>query len=154
MRAKSAGLLAYRFRRDGIPEFFLIHPGGPFWAGKDLGSWTIPKGLREEGEDPLEAAKREFREETGFVPGGEFIPLGEIVQPSGKIIAAWAFRADFDPSALISNTFELEWPPRSGKKRSFLEIDRGGWFEYETAAEKILKGQRGFLLRLRESLSA
>jgi predicted NUDIX family NTP pyrophosphohydrolase len=140
----SAGLLMYR-HGDGQLEVFLVHPGGPYWAKKDLGSWTIPKGEYLESEDPLHAAQREFQEETGFRALGSFIPLGDLKQPSGKILTAWAFEGDCDPSQLKSNTFPLEWPPRSGRQREFPEIDRGEWFAIETAREKILPGQRPLL---------
>ena len=149
----SAGLLMYR-RRDGSLEVFLVHPGGPFWAKKDLGSWTIPKGEYLEGEDPLQAARREFQEETGFTAGGSFTALGDLKQPSGKILTAWAFEGDCDPAQLKSNTFPLEWPPRSGRQAEFPEIDRGAWFPIEAAREKLLPGQRPLLDGLLRSLRA
>jgi predicted NUDIX family NTP pyrophosphohydrolase len=127
---------------------FLAHPGGPFWARKDLGAWGIPKGEIHEGEDPLEAARREFREETGFDPEGEFIPLGEVRQKSGKIVRAWAVRGDLDAEAIQSNHFDLEWPPGSGRLKSFPEIDRGGWYGPAEAARRIRPEQRPFLDRL------
>jgi predicted NUDIX family NTP pyrophosphohydrolase len=153
-KKRSAGLLMFR-RRDGIPEVFLVHPGGPFWANKDLGSWSIPKGEHEPGEDALEAAKREFKEETGFdlpeeLPG--LRALGEARQPSGKIVQAWSFEGDCDPEAVRSNAFEMEWPPHSGIKEEFPEIDRAGWFPLETARQKILKGQAAFLEELERNL--
>src|SRR5687767_12795235 len=123
----SAGLLMFR-RRQGVIEVFLVHPGGPFWAKKDLGAWTLPKGEYTESEDPLDAAKREFEEETGIQPNGEFIPLGQIRQTGGKIASAWAFEGDCDPSKIRSNLFSMEWPPRSGRMQEFPEIDRGEWF--------------------------
>ena len=126
----------------------LVHPGGPFWAKKDLGAWSIPKGEYEEGEDPLTAAKREFCEELGAEPSGEFWELGALVQPSKKEIVAWAVEADFPVAALKSNTFELEWPPRSGKKMQFPEVDRAEWFALADARRKILPGQVGFIDRL------
>jgi len=141
-------------RRDGSLEVFLVHPGGPFWAKKDLGSWTIPKGEYLEGEDPLQAAQREFQEETGFTAGGSFIALGDLKQPSGKILTAWAFEGDCDPAQLKSNTFPLEWPPRSGRQTEFPEIDRGAWFPIEAAREKLLPGQRPLLDGLLRSLRA
>ena len=140
----SAGLLMYR-DGDGQLEVFLVHPGGPYWAKKDLGSWTIPKGEYSESEDPLHAAQREFQEETGFTAEGSFIALGDLRQPSGKILAAWAFEGDCDPGRLKSNTFLMEWPPRSGRQAEFPEVDRGAWFAIETARERILPGQRPLL---------
>jgi len=143
MANNSAGLLMYR-HRGGI-EVFLVHPGGPYWAKKDLGSWSIPKGEFTPDEDSLEAARREFQEETGFPVAGHFRPLTPIKQPGGKIVHAWAFEGDGDPSAIKSNTFSMEWPPRSGKYQEFPEVDRAGWFTIEAAKEKILKGQAAFL---------
>ena len=151
MGKKSAGLLMYRFVRGNL-EVFLVHMGGPYWAKKDLGSWSIPKGEYEPGEDPLEAARREFEEETGFSATGEFIPLKEIKQPGGKVVSAWAFEGDRDPSAIRSNTFSMEWPPRSGQFQEFPEIDRADWFDLSTAKEKILKGQRPFIEELQHLL--
>lgn len=134
----SAGLLLCR---PG-PKFLLVHPGGPFFAGKDAGSWTIPKGLIDPGEDPLATAQREFVEETGFaLPSGPFIPLGFIDQKGGKRVLAWAAIGDADPSTLRSNTFTLEWPPKSGLRRSFPEVDRAQWFDLATARAKILAAQ-------------
>ena len=147
MPKKSAGLLMYR-RRRGVLEVFLVHPGGPFWQKKDAGSWSIPKGEYVPGEDPLEAAKREFQEETSFKASGEFIPLTPRKQPSGKIISAWAFEGEGDASAIKSNTFLMEWPPRSGRQQEFPEVDRAGWFSVPVAKEKIIKGQSGFLEEL------
>lgn len=144
MSKKSAGLLMYRWHGGGI-EVLLVHPGGPFWAKKDEGSWSVPKGEYEAGEDPLEVAKREFQEETGYAAKGEFIPLTPRRQPSGKVITAWAFEGDCDAAAIKSNTFSMEWPPRSGKQKEFPEIDRAGWFPIQMGKEKILKGQAGFL---------
>jgi len=135
-----------------MAEVFLVHPGGPFWAGKDEGAWSIPKGEYDPGEDPLEAAKREFQEETGFGVKGEFLPLAPRKQPSGKIISAWAVEGDCDPSALRSNLFSMEWPPRSGKQQEFPEVDRAGWFSIPAARGKILKGQIPFLDELSEIL--
>ena len=129
---RSAGLLMYREGRDGI-EVFLVHPGGPFWAKKDHGVWTLPKGEYDEDEESLAAAKREFQEETGFVPNGTFVELGSIRQKSGKIVIAWAVEGDCDPAQLTSNTCEIEWPPRSGKRLEIPEIDRGSWFSAQTA---------------------
>ena len=137
----SAGLLLYRVTPRG-PEVLLVHPGGPFWSGKDLGSWSIPKGEIDEGEDLLAAARREFAEETGFDPGSaEPLPLGEIRQRSGKRVHAWAVEGDADPDALRSNSFELEWPRRSGTMRSFPEVDRAAWFGLDEARRRILPAQ-------------
>ena len=134
-------------------EVFLVHPGGPYWAKKDLGVWSIPKGEYADGESPLEAAKREFREETGFPVDGELWELGEIKQPAGKIVTAWAFEGDGDPRTLRSNTFTIEWPPRSGRQREFPEVDRGAWFSLAEAHERINSGQRELLNRLAEKVS-
>jgi predicted NUDIX family NTP pyrophosphohydrolase len=144
MAKHSAGLLLYR-RRRGELEVFLVHPGGPFWAKKDAGAWSIPKGEYRPDEDPLAAARREFREETGFSVAGEFIPLTALKQPSGKIIRAWAVEGDLDAAAVCSNTFTLEWPPRSGRQQEFPEVDRAAWLTLTAAREKISKGQVGFL---------
>jgi predicted NUDIX family NTP pyrophosphohydrolase len=144
MANNSAGLLMYR-HRGGILQVFLVHPGGPYWAKKDLGSWSVPKGEFAPDEDPLEAARREFEEETGLPVAGPFRPLTPIRQPGGKLVQVWAFEGDGDPSAIKSNTFSMEWPPRSGQYQEFPEVDRAGWFTIETAKEKILKGQVGFL---------
>ena len=152
MRKKSAGLLMYR-RRHGILEVLLVHPGGPFWAKKDEGSWSIPKGEYTSEGDPLEVAKREFQEETSFNASGEFIPLTPLKQPSGKIITAWAFEGDCDASAIKSNTFAMEWPPRSGRQQEFPEVDRAGWFSIRVAKGKIIKGQAGFLDELNKFLT-
>ena len=148
MAKNSAGLLLYRIR-GGTLEVFLAHPGGPFWAKKDLGVWSIPKGEIDEGEEPLGAARREFEEETGFRPEGIFRELTPVRQRSGKIVHAWAVEGDCDPTALRSNTFTLEWPPRSGRMQEIPEVDRGGWFAVDPAKEKILEGQRGLLDELR-----
>src|ERR1700744_1545961 len=139
MAKQSAGLLMFR-RRDGEMEVLLVHPGGPFWARKDLGAWSIPKGEYAADEAPLAAAQREFTEETGAAPRGEFVPLGEVKQPGGKHVTAWAVEGDFDPAMLVSTTFEMEWPPRSGRKRAFPEIDRAEWFSPDEARRKILTG--------------
>ena len=140
----SAGILLYRLRATG-PEVFLVHPGGPFWARRDLGAWSVPKGEVGEGEDLLEAAKREFFEETGGRVEGEFIQLAPLRQRSGKVVHAWAVEGDLDASSITSNTFAIEWPPRSGKSRMFPEVDRAGWFTLPEAREKLLPGQRPFL---------
>jgi predicted NUDIX family NTP pyrophosphohydrolase len=147
MGKRSAGILMYRRRGDGV-ELFLVHPGGPFWARKDMGAWSIPKGEYAEGEDPAAVARREFVEETGVSPLGELRPLGELVQPGRKIVTAWALEGDLDPSTLRSNRFELEWPPRSGRRQSFPEVDRGDWFSPAEAGRKILPGQREFIDRV------
>jgi predicted NUDIX family NTP pyrophosphohydrolase len=142
----SAGLLLYRHR--GELEVFLVHPGGPFWTKKDAGAWSIPKGEIGAGEEPLQAAQREFLEETGFPIGGEFRPLELLKQSGGKSVHAWAVEADCDPSELRSNLFSLEWPPKSGQTREFPEVDRAAWFTIPQAREKILKGQIGFIDQL------
>ncbi len=140
MVQKSAGILVYRLR-DREPQMLLVHPGGPFWARKDDGAWSIPKGLFEDAEDPLTAARRELAEETGCQPSGEFVALGHFKQPSGKIISAWAVEGDFDLKDFNSNLFTMEWPPRSGRMREFPEADRAGWFPPQDARRKITKGQ-------------
>jgi predicted NUDIX family NTP pyrophosphohydrolase len=137
---RSAGILAFRLG-EGALEVLLIHPGGPFWAKKDAGSWSIPKGLYTEDEDALVAAKREFEEEPGLKPVGDFIELGAFRQLSGKTISAWAIENDFDISAFKSNTFSMEWPPRSGRIQEFPEADRAQWFGAAEARRKITKGQ-------------
>lgn len=137
------------YRRTGPQlEVLLVHPGGPFWTKKDEGAWTIPKGECGEGEDPLAAAQREFEEETGFKPKGRFIPLGSFRQSSAKTISVWAVQGDLDPSRLRSNTFSMQWPPRSGNMQEFPEVDRAAWFVPQEAERKILKGQRGVLTAL------
>ena len=150
---QSAGLLLYRHSDDGI-EVLLGHPGGPFWRNKDLRSWSIPKGLIAEGESPLAAAKREFAEETGHRPRGKARPLGEAKQPGGKIVHVWAVEGDWEAARLKSNMFEIEWPPRSGRRQKFPELDRAGWFGIRDAHTKILKGQAVFLDRLLETLAS
>lgn len=129
-------------------QVFLVHPGGPFWRNKDAGAWSIPKGEYHEEEDPLQAAKREFEEETGFRVDGKFVALGQITQPGGKVVTGWAFEGDCSPTEVRSNTFSMEWPPNSGHKREFPEIDRADWFTLEDARKRILKGQIPFLDRL------
>jgi predicted NUDIX family NTP pyrophosphohydrolase len=136
------------YRRKEVLEVFLVHPGGPFWAKKDLGAWSIPKGEYDTDEEPLAAARREFEEETGFPATGDFIELGELTQPGGKIVSAWAFEGDCDPKNLRSSMFEMEWPPRSGRKMEFPEVDRGSWYSIEDATRYLLTGQRMFLERL------
>jgi predicted NUDIX family NTP pyrophosphohydrolase len=147
MAKKSAGLLLFRQGAEGL-EVLLVHPGGPFWARKDEGAWSIPKGEFVEPEDPLTAAIREFEEETDARPAGEFLPLEPLKQPGGKLIYAWALRSDFDPASLKSNTFSMEWPPRSGQHQEFPEVDRAAWFRLDEARRKILPGQAGFLDQL------
>jgi predicted NUDIX family NTP pyrophosphohydrolase len=149
MPKRSAGILMFRRGAQGL-EVLLVHPGGPFWARKDLGAWSIPKGEYSEGDEPLATAIREFAEETGTHPRGELRPLGEITQPGRKIVIAFALEGDFDPATLKSNTFELEWPPKSGRRATFPEVDRAQWFSLEMAREKILSGQREFITRLLE----
>ena len=144
MPKRSAGLMMNR-RREGKLEVFLVHPGGPFWAKKDKGAWSLPKGEYAEGEDPLEAARREFQEETGFAAQGPFSELGTIKQAGGKMVVAWAFEGDCDPAALTSNLCQLEWPPRSGRMIEFREVDRGRWFSISAAREYILKSQEPLL---------
>ena len=144
MPQRSAGILMYR-HKSGAVEVLLVHPGGPLWKKKDEGAWSIPKGLYEESEDALAAARREFEEETGAAPAGEFIPLGEFRQSSAKIVSVWAVEGEFDVTKLTSNTFALEWPPKSGKINDFPEIDRAAWFSPNEARWKILKGQRTVL---------
>ena len=149
----SAGLLLFR-EVSGHLEVLLVHPGGPFWAKKDEGAWSIPKGEFEDNEDPLAAAKREFEEETGFTVDGEMIFLEPLRQPSGKLVYAWAIKRDLDPSQLKSNSFSMEWPPKSGRYQEFSEIDRAAWFAIEEASRKILKGQAAFLVQLQEKLGS
>jgi predicted NUDIX family NTP pyrophosphohydrolase len=152
MAKRSAGILLYRRKGAGL-ELLLVHPGGPFWAKKDLGAWSIPKGEYEEGADPLLVARREFEEELGSpAPAGDAIEIGELAQPSRKLITAYAIEGDFDVGTLKSNLFEMEWPPKSGKMQSFPEVDRAEWFSAEKAREKILLGQRPFIDRLLERL--
>lgn len=140
----SAGLLLYRFEAEEL-RFFLVHPGGPYFARKDEGAWTVPKGEPEPGEAELQAARREFEEETGYRPDGHFIPLSPVTQKGGKTVKCWAVAGDLDPETLVSNTFELEWPPGSGKKESYPEIDRGGWFGIAEARVKINERQAPLL---------
>jgi len=148
---KSAGLLMYRLL-DGNLEVFLVHMGGPYWAKKDIGAWSIPKGEYESGEDSFEAARREFLEETGFAAVGKFTRLEDVKQSGGKVISAWAFEGDCDVKAVRSNTFSMEWPPRSGQFHEFPEVDRAEWFDPDLAKEKILKGQRPFIDELQHLL--
>lgn len=152
MAKKSAGIVLYRYRSN-ILEVFLVHPGGPYWAKKDEGAWSIPKGEYDEGEDPFEVAKREFFEETGFetnmvIKNSDFKELSLLKQPSGKRISAWAVEGDCDASLIESNTFTMEWPPKSGKQSEFPEVDRACWFSTKIAVSKLLKGQVGFIIEL------
>jgi predicted NUDIX family NTP pyrophosphohydrolase len=151
MPKRSAGLLMYRIR-NGQVEVFLVHPGGPFWAKKDMGAWCVCKGEYAESELPLEAAKREFEEETGFAAQGTFLELGMVQQSGGKVVVAWAFEGDCDPGELVSNRCQIEWPPRSGRMIEIPEVDRGGWFLIGDAREHILKSQAPFLDRLCQML--
>ena len=140
MARKSAGLLLFRRKTDGL-EVLLVHPGGPLWAKKDEGAWSIPKGEIDDGEDPLSAARREFNEELGSPVSGEFIELTSIRQASGKIVYAWAVESDFDPATLTSGLFSMEWPPRSGRQQQFPEVDRAQWFTIDRAKHKINRAQ-------------
>jgi predicted NUDIX family NTP pyrophosphohydrolase len=149
MPKRSAGLLMFRRRNSGV-QVFLVHPGGPFWHNKDASAWSIPKGEYVEGEDPLAAAKREFGEETGLNAAGEFVSLGDVKQPGGKVVTAWAFEGDCSPENIRSNTFSIEWPPKSGHTREFPEVDRADWFSLDDARLRILKGQLPLLDRLAE----
>ena len=148
---KSAGILLHR-RRKGALEVLLAHPGGPFWARRDDGAWTIPKGLVDAGEAAEAAARREFLEELGAEAIGELIPLGSVRQRGGKHVEAFALEGDFDVAALRSNTFETEWPPRSGRKQTYPEIDRAAWMDLATARIKLLEAQRPLLDRLEATL--
>ncbi|GAB3590653.1 NUDIX domain-containing protein [Angustibacter peucedani] len=153
MTTRSAGLLLHRRGPDGAREVLLGHMGGPFWARKDDGAWSVPKGELEPGEEPLAAARREFVEELGIdVPDGEVHDLGEVRQSSGKVVTVWALEGDLDVGAVVPGTFELEWPPRSGRVQEFPEIDRAAWLDVDTARTKLVKGQRPFLDRLLQLL--
>ena len=151
MPIRSAGTLLYRLTRAG-PEVLLVHPGGPYWAKKDDGAWSIPKGLYEEGEDARAAAKREFAEETGCVPAGALVPLGDFKQPGGKVVTAFAAEGDFDLADFRCDTFTMEWPPKSGRMAEFPEADRAAWFGIGEARRKILKGQARILQALLDRL--
>ncbi|MGD8568452.1 MAG: NUDIX domain-containing protein [Gammaproteobacteria bacterium] len=153
MRQYSAGIMLYHYRDDEL-YVLLVHPGGPFWINKDIGAWSIPKGLFEHGEDLLDTARREFKEETGYDVNGDFIDLGKIKQPSGKVIHVWALEGDIDASRISSNTFALEWPPHTGQQQEFPEVDRGEWFNIQKARQMINKGQARFLDRLLAALAA
>jgi predicted NUDIX family NTP pyrophosphohydrolase len=153
MARQSAGLLLFR-GTAGRLEVLLVHPGGPFWAKKDVGAWSIPKGEPSDAEDPLQAAVREVGEELGGTVTGEFIPLQPQRQAGGKTVHAWAVRFDFDSAHLRSNTFSMEWPPRSGREQTFHEIDRAEWFDLDVARTKILRGQVGFINELERKLGS
>lgn len=146
-KKQSAGIVAYRMRSNA-PEFFLVHPGGPFWAKKDDGAWSIPKGEFVEGEEKLQAARREFAEETGLPLDGTFAELAPVKQPGGKLVHSWAIEQELDASSIKSNLFTLEWPPRSGRRQEFPEVDRAAWFAWPLALRKVLKGQRPILLQV------
>jgi predicted NUDIX family NTP pyrophosphohydrolase len=151
MAARSAGILLFRRRPEG-PEVLLVHPGGPFWARRDVGAWSVPKGEPDEGEDALDCARREFQEETGSTPPAELVPLGEVRQRGGKRVQAWAGEGDLDPAGVTSSVFEMEWPPRSGRLQSFPEIDGAAWFGLAEARERLLPAQLPLLDRLIEQL--
>lgn len=153
MPKQAAGILLYRRGSAGL-QVLLAHPGGPLWARKDAGSWTLPKGQFTEGELPLDAAKREFEEEMGSPAAGDFQPLGTVKQPSGKVIHAWTAESNFDVTTVKSNLFSLEWPPKSGRHGEFPEVDRAAWFSIDEARVRILKGQAPFLERLLALLGA
>jgi predicted NUDIX family NTP pyrophosphohydrolase len=152
MKKQSAGILLFQKSKNGL-NLFLVHPGGPFWKNKDAGAWSVPKGEFSDDEDPLTAAIREFREETGMQIDGNFIPLTALKQKSGKIIYAWAAEGDIDASKIVSNECEIEWPPKSGKKISIPEVDKGEWFTIEQAYFKIIPGQKGFIKELENIIS-
>jgi predicted NUDIX family NTP pyrophosphohydrolase len=151
MKKQSAGILLFRGSKADL-EVFLVHPGGPFWARRDAGAWSIPKGEYSGDEDALAAAKREFQEETGVAVSGDFVSLGEVKQAGGKRVKAWALKHDLNPATFKSNTFELEWPQRSGKIREFPEVDAGNWFSLAVARGKIVKAQEELLTRLVDQL--
>lgn len=152
MSVHSAGILLFRFKDDKL-EVMLVHPGGPFWARKDQGAWSIPKGLFDDTENALHAAKREFNEETGLEADGAFVELGEVKQPGGKIVHAWALEKDLDVTEIKSNSFTMEWPKNSGKMREYPEIDKAGWFGLDEARTKLLEGQVAFLDRLANAIA-
>ncbi|MNL23611.1 NUDIX domain protein [compost metagenome] len=142
----SYGILLYRWKA-GKPQFFLVHPGGPFFINKDEGSWTVPKGEANAGEQPLQTAIREFEEETGYCPSGHFIPLNPILQKGGKQVHCWAVEGDLDPDKICSNTFELEWPPKSARKQTYAEIDRAAWYNFDEAKKAINEKQQDLLVQ-------
>ena len=152
MPKKSAGLLLYRFQKQQL-QVMLVHPGGPFWTKKDAGAWSIPKGEFDDIEEPLKAAIRETKEETGITVSGSFIELTVVKQKSGKLIYAWALQSDTDTSKIVSNTFDIEWPPKSGKLKSFPEIDKAQWFNLDEALVKIVVGQAPLLPELQTKLN-
>jgi predicted NUDIX family NTP pyrophosphohydrolase len=152
MSIHSSGILLYRFK-DNRLQVLLVHPGGPFWSGKDDGAWSIPKGVFKDHESPLDAAKREFKEETGFEVAGQFTNLGTILQPSKKIVHVWAHQSDLHAALAISNKFTMRWPRKSGILREFPEVDKAEWFDVEFAWKKILKGQAGFIDRLLKAVN-
>jgi predicted NUDIX family NTP pyrophosphohydrolase len=152
MPKRSAGLLMYK-RAGGALRLLLVHPGGPFWAKKDSGTWSIPKGEYVDGEDPLAVARREFAEELGCAASGALWPLGEITQAGRKVVTAWAIEGDVDVTAITSNIFEMEWPPKSGRRQTFPEVDRAGWFTVEEAREKMLAGQQPLIDRLVDGIA-
>ena len=152
----SAGLLLYKFKNK-TTEYFLVHPGGPFWSKKDIGTWSIPKGEIEDGENPFLAAIREMKEETGItidLPKEKFIQLSEVKQNSGKIVLSWAAEADFETEEIKSNLFEMEWPPKSGKNQLFPEVDKGGWFTFQEAKIKIVPGQVPIIEEVEQKISS
>ena len=153
MAKQSAGILIYRKGNTGL-EVLLVHPGGPFWAKKDWGAWSIPKGEFDDDEEPLDAAKREIEEETGIKVSGNFIELSPVRHKSGKLVYAWALQKDVDPEFITSNSFEIEWPPKSGQKKSFPEIDKAAWFDTDEAKKKIIEGQAPLLSELLTKLNA
>jgi len=152
-KPSSAGILLYRIRAGAL-EVLLVHPGGPYWQHKDAGVWSIPKGEIEDGADALATARREFREETGSPVDGDFVPLTPLRQRGGKLVHAWALKGELDAASISSNSFSLEWPPRSGRQQEFPEVDRAAWLAIGEAAEKINPGQRGFLEQLQRHLAS
>ncbi|HEU4859401.1 MAG TPA: NUDIX domain-containing protein [Chitinophagaceae bacterium] len=151
MAQKSAGIVLYRLQNNSI-EVFLVHPGGPYWSKKDEGAWSIPKGEFNDNEEPLAAAKREFQEETGIQISGEFIQLNPVKQKGGKMVYAWAVEGDIDPAKIKSNSFEIEWPPRSGRMKSFPEIDKAAWFHVSDAQKKIIEAQSALIKELESKI--
>jgi predicted NUDIX family NTP pyrophosphohydrolase len=151
MPQKSAGIVLYRIQNNSI-EVFLVHPGGPYWSKKDDGAWSIPKGEFDENEEPLAAAKREFEEETGIKISGGFLQLNPVKQKGGKLVYAWAVEGDIDPAKIKSNSFEIEWPPRSGKMKSFPEIDKAAWFQISDAKKKIIEAQSALIKELESKI--